>query len=89
MYKALVYIQNRRPFLETYLEDGGCSFNNNTSERSCKAFVTGRKNWLFADSVDGAEASALTYSMVETAKANGVDVYYYLKLPTWELTIEP
>lgn len=79
MYKALVYIQNRRPFLETYLEDGGCSFNNNTSERSCKAFVTGRKNWLFSDSVDGAEASALTYSIVETAKANGVDVYYYLK----------
>lgn len=79
LYKALVYIQNRRQFLETYLEDGGCSFNNNTSERSCKAFVTGRKNWLFSDSTKGADASALTYSMVETAKACGVDVYYYLK----------
>ena len=77
--KALVYIQNRKPFLTTYLEDGGCSFNNNTSERSCKAFVTGRKNWLFADTQDGATASALVYSIVETAKANNVDVFYYLK----------
>ena len=50
-----------------------------TSERSCKAFVTGRKNWLFSNSVDDVEESALTYSIVETAKANGVDVYYYLK----------
>lgn len=79
MYKALTYIHNRRPFLDTYLEDGGCSFNNNTSERSCKAFVIGRKNFLFADTPDGATASALVYSLVETAKANGADVYYYLK----------
>lgn len=79
LYKTLTYIENRRPYLETYLEDGGCSFNNNTSERSCKAFVTGRKNWMFADTPDGANASALVYSLVETAKANNVDVYYYLK----------
>ena len=78
--KALIYIRNRKPFLTTYLEDGGCSFNNNTSERSCKAFVTGRKNWLFADTPDGAEASALVYSIVETAKACGVDIYDYLRL---------
>ena len=77
--KALVYIRNRKPFLITYLEDGGCSFNNNTSERSCKAFVTGRKNWLFADTPKGADASALVYSIVETAKANDIDIYYYLK----------
>ena len=77
--KALIYIRNRKPFLETYLEDGGCSFNNNTSERSCKAFVTGRKNWLFADTPNGAAASASVYSIVETAKANDVDVYMYLK----------
>ena len=77
--KALVYIRNRKPFLITYLEDGGCSFNNNTSERSCKAFVTGRKNWLFADTPKGADASALVYSIVETAKANDIDIYHYLK----------
>lgn len=77
--KALIYIRNRKPYLMTYLEDGGCSFNNNTSERSCKAFVTGRKNWLFSDTPEGANASALVYSIVETAKANDIDVYFYLK----------
>ena len=77
--KALIYIRNRKKYLLTYLEDGGCSFNNNTSERSCKAFVTGRKNWLFADTPNGANASALVYSIVETAKANDLDVYLYLK----------
>ena len=77
--KALIYIRNRKTFLTNYLEDGGCSFNNNTSERSCKAFVTGRKNWLFADTPDGATASSLVYSIVETAKANDIDIYHYLK----------
>lgn len=77
--KALVYIRNRKPFLTIYLEDGGCSFHNNTSERSCKAFVTGRKNWLFSDTQDGATASSLVYSMVETAKACEVDIFNYLK----------
>ena len=77
--KALVYIRNRKDHLTKYLEDGGCSFNNNTSERSCKAFVTGRKNWLFSDTPDGATASALVYSIVETAKANDIDIYHYLK----------
>ena len=77
--KALTYIKNRKPFLTNYLEDGGCSFNNNTSERSCKAFVTGRKNWMFSDTQNGANASALVYSLVETAKANDADVYLYLK----------
>lgn len=79
MDKALIYIRNRKPFLMNYLKDGGCSFSNNTSERSCKAFVTGRKNWLFADTQAGAGASSLVYSVVETAKANGVDIYDYLK----------
>ena len=77
--KALTYIRNRRKYLTTYLEDGGCSFSNNTSERSCKAFVTGRKNWMFADTPNGANASSLVYSIVETAKANDADIYLYLK----------
>lgn len=79
MDKALTYIRNRKPFLTTYLEDGGCSFSNNTSERSCKAFVTGRKNWMFSDTPNGAKASSYVYSIVETAKANNIDVYSYLK----------
>ncbi|WP_051689268.1 IS66 family transposase [Butyrivibrio sp. AE2032] len=79
MEKAVTYIRNRKQFLLTYLEDGGTSFHNNTSERSCKAFVTGRKNWMFSDTPNGANASAYVYSIVETAKANNVDIYHYLK----------
>jgi hypothetical protein len=75
----VTYINNRRPYLETYLENGCCSFSNNSSERSCKAFVVGRKNWLFSDTTEGADTSALIYSIVETAKANGVNIYHYLK----------
>ena len=76
--KAVIYIRNRKPFLTAYLEDGHCSFSNNASERSVKPFVMGRKNWLFSDTPNGANASALVYSMVETAKANGVNPYHYL-----------
>ena len=77
-YKAITYLRNQRPYLETYLEDGGCSFSNNASERCCKDYVTGRKNWLFSNSTEGADASAYAYSIVQTAKANGVNVYHYL-----------
>ena len=76
--KAVTYIRNRKAYLSRYLEDGRCSFSNNASERSVKPFVMGRKNWLFSDTPNGANASALVYSMVETAKANGVNPYHYL-----------
>lgn len=78
MDKAVTYIRNRIPHLTTYLEDGRCSFSNNLSENSIRPFVVGRKGWLFSDTVPGVEASALTYTMVEMAKANGVNVYHYL-----------
>lgn len=78
MDKAVTYIRNRREFLANYLEDGRCSFSNNLSENSIRPFTVGRKNWLFADTPAGAEASAITYTMVEMAKANGVNVYHYL-----------
>ena len=61
-----------------YLEDGLCSVSNNASERCCKDFVVGRKNWLFSDSAKGADASAYAYSVIQTAKANGVNPYHYL-----------
>ena len=88
-YKAIVYIQNRRPYMATYLENGNCSFDNNASERDIKDFVIGRKNWLFCDTPKGARASAEIYSLVNTAKANGVNPYYYLRylldvLPTMD-----
>ena len=75
MDKADTYIQNRRSYLTTYLEDGRCSFSNNLSENAIRPFSVGRKNWLFCDTPNGAQASALVYSMVEMAKANGVNVY--------------
>ncbi len=78
MDKAVTYIRNRKPYLETYLEDGRCSFSNNASERSVKPFVIGRKNWLFSDTPAGAVASEMVYTIIETAKANGVNVYHYL-----------
>ena len=71
-------IQNRRSYLMTYLEDGRCSFSNNLSENAIRPFTVGRKNWLFCDTPNGAQASAIVYTMVEMAKANGVNVYHYL-----------
>lgn len=91
--RAKTYIQNRQKYLQVYLEDGRCSFSNNLSEIEMKAFVVGRKNWLFADTPAGADASALMYSVVETAKANDINVYHYLtflleKLPYLDGTDE-
>ena len=78
MDKAVTYIQNRRDYLMTYLEDGRCSFSNNLSENAIRPFTVDRKNWLFCDTPHGAQASAIVYTMVEMAKANGVNVYHYL-----------
>ena len=78
MDKAVTYIQNRRSYLSTYLEDGRCSFSNNLSENAIRPFTVGRKNWLFCDTPNGAQSSAVVYTMVEMAKANGVNAYHYL-----------
>lgn len=93
MEKALTYIQNRRPYMMTYLEDGRCSFCNNLSEIEVKPVALGRKNWLFSDTPAGADASAVIYSLTETAKANGLNIYHYLwylleELPKTDLTEE-
>ena len=58
---------------------GRCSFTNNLSENAIRPFAVGRKNWLFSSSVDGANASAVVYTMVEMAKAHGLYIYGYLK----------
>ena len=91
--KAVTYIRNRQNHLENYLLDGRCSFSNNASERDVKQVVIGRKNWLFAVVPSGAEASALIYTMVEMARANGVNVCQYLtylleKCPTSQTSDE-
>ena len=75
---AVTYAQNRRPYMKNYLEDGRCSLSNNLSENAIRPFAVGRKNWLFSDSVDGVEASATIYTMVEMAKAHDVNIYHYL-----------
>ena len=61
-----------------YLEDGRLELSNNRAERSIKPFVMGRKNWLFANTPGGAQASSVIYSLIETAKENGLDPYRYL-----------
>ena len=76
--KALTYVKNRRETSMTYLEDGRCSFTNNLSENAIRPFTFGRKNWLFSDSVEGAQSSAITYTMVEMAKAHNLNIYGYL-----------
>lgn len=76
--KAIQYAANRRPYLETYLEDGRCSLSNNLSENAIRPFTIGRKGWLFCDTPAGAEASAIVYSIVEMAKANNLNIYNYL-----------
>ena len=77
----------------TYLEDGHCSFCNNLSEIEIKPVALGRKNYLFSDTVAGADASAVIYSLVETAKANDLNMYHYLwylleELPKTDLSEE-
>ena len=76
--KAVHYAHTQRRYLERIVLDGRLEITNNRAERSIKPFVIGRKNWLFANTPGGAQASAILYSMVETAKENGLDPYRYL-----------
>ena len=77
--KAITYIRNREEFLMTYLEDGRCSLSNNLSENCIRPVTVGRKNWLFSDTPDGANANALYFTIVEMAKAYNLNLYEYLK----------
>lgn len=77
--KALQYALNHKERLEIYLEDGNCVISNNIAENSIRPFTVGRKNWTFCGSPEGANASACVYSLVETAKANGLNPYKYLE----------
>ena len=76
--KAVNYAVNHRELLGNYLQDGRCEISNNRAERCAKSYGTGRKNFLFHDTVDGARSSAIIYSLVETAKANQLNVFQYL-----------
>jgi transposase len=87
--EALTYWYNQAHKLETYLEDGRINIDNNRAERAVKPFVIGRKNWLFSNTSRGANASAILYSFVETAKANGLLVDNYLQTCLDELAKKP
>lgn len=78
--KAIAYCLNQWDKLTAFLTDGRLELDNNRAERSIKPFVIGRKNWLFSNTPRGARASAVIYSLIETAKENGLKPLPYL---TW------
>ena len=75
---AVVYALNQKTYLNEFLLHGNVDISNNIAENAIRPFVVGRKNWLFCDTTKGAEASAVVYTLVETAKANGIDPSHYL-----------
>ena len=77
--KALHYLHTQWPKLIRYIDDGRLHIDNNLVENAIRPFALGRKNWLFSNTVKGAKASANLYSLIETAKANGLEPYWYLR----------
>lgn len=77
--EALGYLITQWPKLERYVEDPRLAIDTNLAENAIRPFALGRRNWLFADTVKGAKASAALYSIVSTARANGLEPYAYLR----------
>jgi len=75
---AMQYAVNQKKYLLSFLQDGRIEISNNRAERSIKPFVIGRKNWLFCNTPSGAKSSAVIYSIVESAKENGLIPHAYL-----------
>jgi transposase len=91
---AVKYSLNQWHKLIQYANDGHVSIDNNRAERAIKPFVIGRKNWMFSNTASGAQASAVLYSLIETAKANGLTPFNYLthlleELPKHPIDLEP
>ncbi len=91
---AIAYAQNQRRALTEFLSNERLEISNNLAEQAIRPVVVGRKNYLFSTSVKGAQANARAYILIETAKANGLNVYRYLtylfeKLPNCEFLIKP
>ena len=76
--EAVTYAVNQREYLCTFLYHGKIEASNNTVENVQRGVVVGRKNWLFCDTPDGAEASVIAYSILESAKANGLNPEMYM-----------
>lgn len=76
--RAAYYAASQREYLERYLLDGRLEISNNRAENSIRPFVMGRKNWLFSNTPGGARASAVYYSLIVSAKENGLVPFEYL-----------
>ena len=76
--KAVHYALNEKKYLYTFLENGDIPVDNNRAENAIRPFTVGRKNWLFSNTSSGAEASAILYSLISTAQANGINAEKYL-----------
>lgn len=76
---AVNYSKNQKEYLSRFLTDGNIPIDNGATERHIRPFAVARSSFLFCNTIDGAEATAIMYTMVETAKANKANVYYYLK----------
>lgn len=77
--KGLTYCINQEEYLKVFLTDGEVPIDNSASERALRNFTIGRKNWVTINTIRGAQASAVIYSITETARANGLNVYYYIR----------
>ena len=84
--EAVTYAKNQKAPLSAFIQHTDVPISNNLAENAIRPFAVGRKNWLFCDTVKGANASAVVYSLVESAKANGLDPYNYLR---YTLTMLP
>lgn len=78
MAKALAYSRKRRIALTRFLDDGLAKIDNNIAERAMRSVAIGRENWLFAGSKAGGERAAAIYSVMETAKLNGIEPQAYI-----------
>ena len=83
--EAVAYARNQKPYLSAFLDYGEVDISNNFAENAIRPFTLGRKNWLFCDTPKGADSSAIVYTLVETAKANGLEPYAYLLQALTEL----
>jgi transposase len=82
---AVSYTRNQWDYLTRYTEDGSMPIDNNLLERDIRIFATGRKNWLFSDTVEGAKASAVVYSLMLTCRASLVEPFAWLRHVLTEL----
>jgi len=83
--QGFTYCLNQEKYLRVFLEDGNVPADNNAAEGSIRGFCIGKRNWHLIDTIDGAKASAIIYSIAETAKANNLKPYNYFELLLTEI----